>query len=154
MHRPPRLAASSVVVAARQSRAYFETSIENEPLAASAALPALRTNAGRRSRALNGRPIDARAERARLVFPARSAPHFGPTALSVMGNGLDVVVVGVQDKGAVVASVVDGPLTGRAVVSVAGGERDTVELVDGGVVGHGERDVDVLRSRQAVADER
>ena len=60
----------------------------------------------------------------------------------------------VQDEGAVVARVVDGALAGTPVVLVARGERGGVERAHGHVVLRREGDVDVLRKRPLVVDER
>src|SRR3954464_14679156 len=81
----------------------------------------------------------------RLRFPYGSA---------VVVDDLDVVPVGVQDEGAVVARVVDDPLAGTPVILVARGERGGVERADGRVVLRREGDVDVLRERPLVVDER
>ena len=72
----------------------------------------------------------------------------------VVVDDLDVVPVGVQHERAVVARVVDGALARTAVVLVARGERGGVERPDGRVVSCRERDVDVLRERPVVMDER
>jgi hypothetical protein len=69
-------------------------------------------------------------------------------------DGLDVVAVGVEDERAVVTGVIDGPLTGRPVVVKARRERDAVELVHRRIVGHGEREMEMLRRRATVVDER
>ena len=66
-----------------------------------------------------------------------------------MVDGLDVVAVGIEDERAVVARVVGGALTGRAVVRVARVDRGAVEGVDRLVRVHAERDVDVLGRRLA-----
>ena len=67
---------------------------------------------------------------------------------------LDVVAVGVENEGAVVARVVDGALAGGAVVLVARGERGGVEGPHRGVLVRGEREVDVLSKRALVAHKR
>jgi hypothetical protein len=72
---------------------------------------------------------------------------------AVVVDDLDVVPVGVEDEGAVVAGVVDRALAGRAVVPVARGERGSVELAHGRVVGGGEGEVDVLGQRPRVVDQ-
>jgi hypothetical protein len=59
-------------------------------------------------------------------------------------NGFDVVEVGVGEEGAVVAGVVVGSFAGRAERGVAGVDARLVEAVDGGVVGGGEGEVDIL----------
>src|SRR5439155_23461431 len=73
-------------------------------------------------------------------------------ACGVVGHGsavvvddLEVVPVGVQDEGAVVARVVDGALAGTPVVLEARGERGGVERAHGHVVLRREGDVDVRR---------
>ena len=71
-----------------------------------------------------------------------------------MVDHLDVVPVGVQDERAVVARVVDGALAGTAVVLVARGERGGVKRAHGRVVLRREREVDVLRERPLVVDQR
>ena len=68
---------------------------------------------------------------------------------AVVVDGLDVVAVGVEDEGPVVAGVVGGALAGGAVVRVARFERGSVEGVDGLVRVGAERDVDVLGRRLA-----
>src|SRR5258707_9635808 len=73
---------------------------------------------------------------------------------AVVVDDLDVVCVGVQDERAVVARVVDGALAGAAVVRVARGERGGVERPHGRVVLRREREVDVLRERPLVVDQR
>ena len=72
----------------------------------------------------------------------------------VVVDDFDVVPVGVQDERAVVARVVDGALAGTAVVLVSRGERGGVERPDGRVVLRREREVDVLRERSLVVDQR
>src|SRR5436190_2105749 len=62
----------------------------------------------------------------------------------VVVDGLDVVAVGVQDVGRVVARVIARALPGRAVIGVAGGCQLGVKTLDAGIVGR-ERHVDVLR---------
>ena len=49
---------------------------------------------------------------------------------SLVQDRLDVVAVGVEQEGAVVALVVLGAQAGRAVVAAAGGEAGGVERVD------------------------
>ena len=71
-----------------------------------------------------------------------------------MVNGLDVVPVGVEDEGTVVAGVVLGPLARPAVVAVARGDRGLVKAVDVVAFRDGEGHVEVLRRRPAVGDER
>src|SRR3954470_3822436 len=63
--------------------------------------------------------------------------------LLVVTDDLDVVAVGVEDERAVVAGVVDRPLTRCAVVAVARAGGRGVEPVNRRVVA-GERDMDVL----------
>jgi hypothetical protein len=58
-----------------------------------------------------------------------------PTVGLAVEDGLDVVAVGIDDEGAVVARVVLGADARLAVVLAAGGERGGVEAVDGGAVG-------------------
>jgi hypothetical protein len=70
-----------------------------------------------------------------------------------VADGLDVVAVGVEDEGAVVARVVVALARG-AVVAVAGCECDAVELVDGRVVRRREGDVQVLGQRLPVLRDR
>ena len=72
---------------------------------------------------------------------------------AVVVDDLDVVPVGVEDEGAVVAGVVDRALAWRAVVRVARGERGRVERAHGRVVGGGEGEVDVLGQRPLVVDQ-
>ena len=67
---------------------------------------------------------------------ARAAPAASRTSGSsaaVVEDGLDVVAVGVEHEGAVVAGVVLGPLARRAVVAVARAGRGAVERLDGRV---------------------
>ena len=59
-------------------------------------------------------------------------------ATGAVADGLDVVAVGVEDEGAVVAGVVDRARAGCAVVGAAGRQRGGVEGVDGLAVGCGE----------------
>src|SRR5688572_33510396 len=73
---------------------------------------------------------------------------------AVVVDDLDVVPVGVQDERAVVAGVVHGTLPRTAVVLVAGGERGGVERAHRGVLAGGEGEVDVLRERPLVVDQR
>src|SRR5919201_14331 len=68
-------------------------------------------------------------------------------SLAVVVHGLDVVPVGIEHVRAVVAGVVDRALARLAVVAVAGGERNAVELLHGCVVRGGKREVDVFRDR-------
>src|SRR5919106_1283281 len=64
--------------------------------------------------------------------------------LTVVVHGLDVVPVGVENVGAVVAGVIARALSRRAVVTVAGGERATVELARRRGVRSRKGEVDVL----------
>src|SRR5919106_3639819 len=64
--------------------------------------------------------------------------------LTVVVHGLDVVPVGVENVGAVVAGVISRTLSRRAVVTVAGGERATVELARRRGVRNRKGEVDVL----------
>src|SRR2546430_14390875 len=73
-------------------------------------------------------------------------------ALAVVVHDLDVVAVGVEHEGAVVAGVVDLPLARAAVVAMARIDRGAVERLDRGVARRGEGDMHV-RGRLA-ADER
>src|SRR3954470_10757049 len=73
---------------------------------------------------------------------------------AVVVDHLDVVPVGIQDERPVVARVVDGALARTAVVLVARGERRGVERPHGRVVPRREREVDMLRERPPVADQR
>ena len=58
-----------------------------------------------------------------------------------MVNGLDVVAVGVEHEGGVIAGVI-GAQAGGAVVGAAGGEAGMIKGLDLGVVGGLEREVD------------
>src|SRR5262245_42195566 len=60
-----------------------------------------------------------------------------------MANRFDVVAVGVEDEGAVVAGVV-WALARRPVVAVAGGQSYPVELVHRRIVRSGDSDVEIL----------
>jgi hypothetical protein len=62
-----------------------------------------------------------------------------------MGDSLDVVAVGVEHKSAVIAGVIV-PLARRIVVTVPGGDRLSVELVDACPVSGGEGEMDVFVS--------
>jgi hypothetical protein len=84
----------------------------------------------------------------------RSTGRDAGVGSAVVVDDFDVVPVGVQDERGVVARVVDGALAGTAVVLIALGERGGVERPDGRVVLRRERDVDVLRERPLVADQR
>ena len=66
----------------------------------------------------------------------------------------DVVPVGVDHERGVVAGVVHGALARPAVALIAGGERGRVEVPHRGGLAGGKRDVDVLRERPAVVDQR
>src|SRR4051795_2642047 len=72
----------------------------------------------------------------------------------VVVDDLDVVPVRVEHERAVVARVVDRALARRAVVLVARRERGGVERAHRGVLARGEREVDGLRERPLVPDER
>jgi hypothetical protein len=61
-----------------------------------------------------------------------------------MEDCFDVVGVGVEEVGAVVAGVVVGPFAGCAVVSAAGGEAEAVEVADRFLVVDADREVEVL----------
>src|SRR5437899_5921573 len=78
----------------------------------------------------------------------------GHGSAPVVVDDLDVVPVRVEHERAVVARVVDRALAGRAVVLVARRERGGVERAHRGVLAGGEREVDVLRERPLVPDER
>jgi hypothetical protein len=73
---------------------------------------------------------------------------------AVVVDDFDVVPVGVQHKRAVVAGVVHGALPRTAVVLVAGAHRGGVERAHRGVLAGGERELDVLRERPLVVDQR
>ena len=62
-----------------------------------------------------------------------------------MADGLDVVAVGVEHEGAVVARVVVRTFARRAVVATAGGEGGAVEGVHGGAIAGRDRHVDPVR---------
>src|SRR5262249_31730867 len=55
--------------------------------------------------------------------------------------GLDLVAVGIEDKGAIVVLVIDRSQAGLAVVLAAGGEGGAMERIDGLAVLGGEGDV-------------
>src|SRR5690349_5903205 len=67
-------------------------------------------------------------------------------------HDLDVVAVGIEDEGRVIASVVDRALARRAVVQIAGRNCGAVERLDGGVGSGRECEVDVLGRRPVVDD--
>ena len=75
----------------------------------------------------------------------RRRPSFGTGVGAVVEDGFDVVAVGVEHEGGVVARVVLRPLARRAVVAEAGLERCAVECVHGRTIGRRERQVHVLR---------
>src|SRR3954465_5268139 len=81
-------------------------------------------------------------------------PAGGRGSAPVVVDDLDVVPVRVKHERAVVARVIDRALTRRAVVLVARGERGGVERAHRGVLPGRQREVDVLRERPLVADER
>src|SRR4051812_9380180 len=66
---------------------------------------------------------------------------------AVVVDDLDVVPVGVEDKRAVVARVVDRALSWRAVGLVALRQRGGVKRAHRSVLARGEREVHVLRRR-------
>src|SRR5262245_13786384 len=72
---------------------------------------------------------------------------------AVVEDGLDVVPIGVEHEGRVVALVIL-PLARRAVVAIALLDRNSVELLYFGTVSRGERDVDVLAQRLLVLRDR
>src|ERR671918_561108 len=74
--------------------------------------------------------------------------------LTVVVHGLDVVPVGVENVGAVVAGAIARALSRRAVVTVAGGERATVELARRRGVRNRKGEVDVLARLPAHQRER
>src|SRR3954449_6599535 len=78
----------------------------------------------------------------------------GWSSALVVIDDLDVVPVRVEHERAVVARVVDRALAGRAGVGVPRRERGGVERAHGGVLARGEGEVDVLRGRPLVPDER
>src|SRR5262245_34179510 len=106
----------------------------------SAARGAMRLRATSRTRSRISRcsSVSRSAGTARVYVEARGSP-------AVVTDRLDVVPVGIEHEGAVVARVVLGTLAGRAVVAVPGGDCDAVELVHGRVVRRGEADVRVPR---------
>ena len=67
-----------------------------------------------------------------------------------MVHGFDVVPVGVEYEGAVVAGMV-GPLAGDAMVASAGGERRAMEGVDGRPVRRLEGEMDVRPGPSALS---
>src|SRR4051795_6989453 len=81
-------------------------------------------------------------------------PAGGRGSAPVVVDDLDVVPVRVEHERAVVAGVVDRALARRAVVLVARRQRGGVERAHRGVLARGEREVDVLRKRPLVAEER
>src|SRR5215211_3555615 len=56
-------------------------------------------------------------------------------------DGLDVVAVWIQDKGAVVLRVVVGAQAGWAVVAASGGQPGSMERLHGGPIGAGDGDM-------------
>src|SRR5215211_4559528 len=112
-------------------------------LSISAARGAIRSRARSRTRSRISRcsSVSGSTDIARSLVP-------------VVVYGLDVVAVGVEHERAVIADVVDRPFSGRAVVFVAGRDGDAVERVHGRVVGHAEREVQMLRPRAPVLHER
>src|SRR5688572_18298377 len=51
-----------------------------------------------------------------------------------MKHRLDIVSIGIEEEGGVIAGMVVRPLSGKAIVAAAGGEAGPVEGVDGGSV--------------------
>src|SRR5204862_5520361 len=83
------------------------------PAARSAPAPAsARARESRAARRSAGRSARNQFSRARVELPARFVTFAGS---AVVGDGLDVVAVGVEEERGVVAAVV-APLAGRAVV--------------------------------------
>src|SRR5918994_5458051 len=82
------------------------------------------------------------------------ARRFAWRSSPVVVDDLDVVPVRVEHERAVVARVVDRALARRAVVLVARRERGGVERAHRGVLARGKRELDVLRERPLVPDER
>src|SRR6185312_12782981 len=75
----------------------------------------------------------------------------GPSGLRpVVEHGFDVVPVGIEHEGAVIALVVLRPLARSAIVAEAGLQRGPVERVDRRLVGSRKGDVDVLGHRLAL----
>src|SRR6266542_3162462 len=111
------------------------------------------TNGGQPAEPAAGAP--ALRDAARRAGDAPGRPRVDRTAagpLTVVVHDLDVVAVGIEHEGSVVAGVVERALAGRPVVAVAGTRQLAVERVDGLVVGRLERDVDLLR--RVAGDER
>src|SRR4051794_33022072 len=81
----------------------------------------------------------------------RTRRHGSPL---VVVDDLDVVPIRVEHEGAVVARVIDRALARGSVVLVPRRERGGVEGAHRGVLLRGEREVDVLRERPLVPDER
>src|SRR5258705_393090 len=112
-------------------------------LSISAARGAIRVRARSRTR--------SRISRCSSVSGSCGIP---PILVPVVVHDLDVVAVGVEHEGAVVARVVLEPFTRGAVVPIAGGEGGAMELVHGRVVAGREGQVHVLGRRALVIDER
>src|SRR5436190_6789165 len=82
-----------------------------------------------------GQAPERRATRGAARIAQRALrPRCGGVSIAVVIDDLDVVAVGIEDEGAVVTLVVDGPLARRAVVAIAGLWRRSVERIDGRVV--------------------
>src|SRR5262249_13379413 len=81
--------------------------------------------------------------RSRISSSSRASTSY-PTlrGSTIVEHGLDVVAVGIEHVGSVVARVVLRPQSGWAVVPAAGGERSLVEGIHGRSVGSGEGEVD------------
>ena len=69
-----------------------------------------------------------------------------------MVDGLDIVAVGVKDKGAVIAGVVMRPQARRAIVAPARRQRRLVKGIDRGPVGRGKGDMAIARGRRRRSD--
>ena len=81
-----------------------------------------------------------------------SGPILSPLLLTTgraVADGLDVVAVGIEHEGAVVAGVVDRAQAGGAVVPAAGGQSRGVEGVDEVVRAGAEAEVEAARGGPA-----
>src|SRR3954463_13806245 len=82
------------------------------------------------------------------------SPRSSRASSAIVVHQLDVVAVGVEDEGAVVALVVDEPLARRAVVAIGGVDGDAVELLHGSIVARAEGQMKVLGRRPVDEGER
>src|SRR6266542_4166442 len=143
---------ASALVAARNSRSGAPSNLG--PMSSRSSLMLLSVNGTAQSYWRHSLLEARKSSAARALGRDVVGGLVGHGSAPVVVDDLDVVPVRVEHERAVVARVVDRALARLAVVLVARRERGGVERAHRGVLARGEREVDVLRERPLVPDER